>query len=1299
MSGSGTFSGTTYQAGVIAQVYVHILAQARLRWFEYFDDTPIGVAGETDGPGDDARIEFGAHHPPVEMQAKHGLTGGAKLTEAINDVVARGGNTGDTKVVFAVDRSSSKPVHRDFRIDLERYRGGRTDELRTETIEIIKGLGTSADVLTRLYVVPLDAEFAADPEVKHALQLLEAVLEDPTQATAAYALLVKDAGELCAKQLRRSRHDLVGLLAGAGIATKTPQPFEREMSQLDISKALLAEGKAQETLGVLAILEANLQEKSADSALWHRLRQHRAAALNLLGRPEEALASVKLALALNERSIPALLTATYACVELGDLTGATAYVDRAIEVDPEHADAWAAKVQVDAMREIDSPAPPAGVVTSESYQYALAQIAMNTGDLDAVVRIAKPLYACGKRDPKVVLLLVTALAALGEKRGGTLHQEAEEIATETIERVADHDSVLTKLLILRAELRRGRGDAEGADADLARAADIEDRDPDALGRLAQAQLHTNRPEYAVRTLSSSLVDDYPLLLVIRAQGHLRLGAREEALRDLDRATGTASDAADPDAVRIYAAETALMLRDADRAEQLLDAVASPDHALEMRAVLRGRIAFERKDAERMEVHYRTALSIAPELQGRLLSELAQRLLRLGKPAEAVRVFEEIGWQDLPQQLHSDYASALVETNALARAAEVVDVLTATAEAPDWALHLASEIASRRGDAMRATELLGRIAARHPDDLRVTFELARRLLAMRQVASALPHLDKLLAGAVALDPAQRMAVAHLLTDAGRREEAIALAFNAFRSAPHDPAMHRGFGGLLMLDPQPVPTPQTVGADTHVKLVSDDGHTRSYVIYAEPPVDPTRHELLLADAEKLGYTGKRIGDVIIEDAGTWSERRWTVEELLPALVYVFRDVMEHFEERFPSEPFFIRMIKLPDESSVKYLAPLLSTLHARRAKAELVFKVYRESTLPLGFIASALGITVADAMEGAMAKEPSLGPLAVEWFDHEGQEETAAAVRAATEVVLTRSALHTLADLDLLEPIRSVFTFVAPRTLAETLQRELLEAEEKVAKGDHSLLATDTGLQPEEHAPGDPSLLARAERIRSLVAWVEANARLELRPLEKLPAAGSPEEQTRAIVGDHSIDAVDLADHLGATLLADDLGLRRLLKGSRARSFSTVALLPYLAERSVITSNERDQKLLSLVGRRYVVTQPSRALLLAALQPGISNALTQEAFALLAGPAIDLATAARIGAHVLRELAIATVQVHPLETAAGLVVTSLARRWPRKLIARVFGRAVEAEFALLPLARKQVRDVIVAFVQPEAIAPDR
>ena len=106
MGGRATFSGTRHQSGVIALIAVHILARRPLHWLGLKLDTPIAVSGETGGVGDDARVELEGG-TPTEVQAKHGMGGGAALDEVVDRLTPTIGYPADTPLVLAIDRSTS----------------------------------------------------------------------------------------------------------------------------------------------------------------------------------------------------------------------------------------------------------------------------------------------------------------------------------------------------------------------------------------------------------------------------------------------------------------------------------------------------------------------------------------------------------------------------------------------------------------------------------------------------------------------------------------------------------------------------------------------------------------------------------------------------------------------------------------------------------------------------------------------------------------------------------------------------------------------------------------------------------------------------------------------------------------------------------------------------------------------------------------------------------------------------------------------------------------------------------------
>jgi tetratricopeptide (TPR) repeat protein len=163
LSGNATFSGTNYQASVIAYVLVHVLTETKLRWLSPVDDTPIAVSGEVRGPGDDARVEFRSGVPVIELQAKHGLKP-QKCVDAFG-AIRDGSQAGETStVLLVVDSTSSPSIRNDLKRDLERLRSGRTDALKDITREVMTELAAqAAAIVARVQIlIGLAKTLAAD---------------------------------------------------------------------------------------------------------------------------------------------------------------------------------------------------------------------------------------------------------------------------------------------------------------------------------------------------------------------------------------------------------------------------------------------------------------------------------------------------------------------------------------------------------------------------------------------------------------------------------------------------------------------------------------------------------------------------------------------------------------------------------------------------------------------------------------------------------------------------------------------------------------------------------------------------------------------------------------------------------------------------------------------------------------------------------------------------------------------------------------------------------------------------------
>src|SRR5262249_27251455 len=150
------------------------------------------------------------------------------------------------------------------------------------------------------------------------------------------------------------------------------------------------------------------------------------------------------------------------------------------------------------------------------------------------------------------------------------------------------------------------------------------------------------------------------------------------------------------------------------------------------------------------------------------------------------------------------------------------------------------------------------------------------------------------------------------------------------------------------------------------------------------------------------------------------------IMPAAHFVFLDIIDGFEDRFPGEPFFVKKFSFANALSPKDLAPIVSSAHARREQADRILNLTSQNILPLGFAAHMTGAPIPDVMAAlSRATDPAIR-IHVEWGDRDGQTESRSAAAESRTLVLTRSSLHMAEHLRILEILRSAYELIAPRS---------------------------------------------------------------------------------------------------------------------------------------------------------------------------------------------------------------------------------------------------------------------------------
>lgn len=930
MSGDGTFAGTNYQAGVIAYVAVTILDETPLRWLPAQDDAPSAVSGEVKGPGDDARIEFKPGDAPVEIQAKRGLTP-QKAVEAVQAMVAAMPPEGMT-TILAVDSTSSASIHNEFRKDLDRLRSGRRDGLSPFTDRVLAALGASdASALRHLHVRLVDVDQATDREAGRALDLLQDMLERPTDAATAWAILQQDAARMCADKTRRIRSDLQRLLSAAGLSCRPPRRTRKWHDALGHSKRLLDHDEPENAMAVLRLVEAEMRAAHGDADSWYRLNQQKAAAELYRGNTSEALRLAQAALDAKPDGLHALVVAANAQVVLGQQSVAVQTAERAIAVFPDEPIAWVMRVRVAAADEPAVTVPP-HVAATAAYRKGLIQIQLFRNEYAAAARVAADLIGEGDAGPEVRLYRVDALLSdIDTVEGHVRVERAAEIERRCDEILAAPgvpEKMSHKALLARSAARRVLGKTTEAEEDVERVRAAQPDDAQAILVAAQAKIRAGKNREALELVEASAARE-PMIRALRARMLSGSGDQAGARRDLDVVLQAIPQSAQPDILRSAAAEVALALDDVPLARRLLDEQSSSFHNSPHRLLLEARLKVVEGDLDGAESTYRRLTTVEPGLRDEWLSEAGSERLRAGDAKGAVRLFAEAAKR--APRAERAYVRALIQTNDLVGAQGVLRGIADRGQTDDWAIAAAAEIAERRDDPVAVAALLEDLLTRGPATASVRLKLIQTWVDLEQPEQAKPHLVGLQDSE--LTARERMNLAQLLLLLGESERAVAVAFRAYRQGPHDPDINRAFVAVVLRSKTAPAQPDVVDGDVHVRVAGANRpgrpeETREFLVLAEVAEHRLPNEISIAEAAKVGLKGLRSGDAFVQDQGTWSQTEWRVVEIQSAERFVFNDVLSNFGTRFlGEEALALRLQVDPGRPSLGDFAPVIASTQHR------------------------------------------------------------------------------------------------------------------------------------------------------------------------------------------------------------------------------------------------------------------------------------------------------------------------------------------------------------------------------------
>jgi len=1037
------------------------------------------------------------------------------------------------------------------------------------------------------------------------------------------------------------------------------------------------------------------------------------------------------------------LRATYAHTLrfLDDADGAVHWAQSVLAVDPNNARAWSVLVQTGTNV---GRVPPASVIDSHEYREALAQKAMELGDWRAAADVLADKAMSTERRPIALNLYGQALLNMavedlsGQERTSTL-ERAERAADDGVRVLEDGelDKFLAMLVFLRGRARELLGRSDDARADYNRAAVLDPTEPNILSQVVRDRLGAGEGKAALALLTDEIVEVAPALRVLRADLRSKAEDVTRANADLAAAIEELPARATRAFVELYLRIAGLALENGalEVAERALDALSGADIGdNEVDAgVLRGRLAVANKKLDDAEREYRSAAERAsPPDRSQILAELAANFGRAGLADRAVAVFEEAGASAIEHPAFSNFVTALMKAGMFERVAdlaaskerEAIEAGGVTSDLPPRLLDAAIHVAWRREDHAVASRLF---------DARIDQQRKAGAVELSTLlGAAMEHADNgngVRAGELvnevlaspALPPEDRMRAANVLAKLGASKRAIDTAFAAVRLMPSDRRMVGNFMQLVVT-PSLKPAGSSkreersaedwsaeagdsatsdgfededigedgrrgeVAPDCFVGCVTQDGQQISYFIYREAPVDARLSEFVATDPVVADLIGRRVGDVVVRNAGSWHEQRLRIARVLPAVVVVFRRYLRTFSAQFPDEP-MIRAFKVGPKITLESLGPILAVMHAGQEEQKRRLAIYDQTPLPLGVLAEFMGkriVEVASIVAGAS----SARRLWVDGAPFTEYSDGIQAALAAKTIVLTQPALHFVSRLGLFDVLAKRYRLVVPKAMADEWKEELNELRQMAAQG-RSFMRESGGRPVLEELSPEAGRAALTQR-ETLFDQVMAVAEIRVRPASAL---GEKDSEWRKMLGDESFDALAIGRAEAIAVYADDLGLRAVgAKEFHVQSFATASLLDAMRAEGLLTPAEFERNIIKLIewGHDRI---PIRAATIAAVFSGEGTLSASARLVLdrLADSAVTPSSAAVVAAAGLAEIAKATIIVAPLDSAATQVVEALVRhRRPQEIIP-YFLQAVSEFLALSPYNLRQITDATTKVVK--------
>lgn len=440
---------------------------------------------------------------------------------------------------------------------------------------------------------------------------------------------------------------------------------------------------------------------------------------------------------------------------------------------------------------------------------------------------------------------------------------------------------------------------------------------------------------------------------------------------------------------------------------------------------------------------------------------------------------------------------------------------------------------KTGDYIKAEEKINSYISDHPSDLDAILNKAwllnrqnktgeaARLLANVSEISSQPRRDQL-----------RLAFALLYV--GRQDDAIKIGYRLRREARDDPDVHLKYIGIILSSNKSIATSAFSQVEPGTSVVVNENDKNSeYYICDDNEERLTDSELSIDHPISISLLGHCAGDEVQYQATPYTHNCLQIVQIKNKYLYLFHETMNNFAHRFHNVKSMFKIDLGTEKNGGFDFSPIFRSIDQRHSHVMNGLAIYKEHPLPLGALATYLGVNPVDLWFGLQSDGDS-PILCAHGTQSERDEAISIVDRGGLKYVVDPlTAIHII-DLgigDILEELLGKLS----------ITRSALDLIDSAFDDESSLLGDQSsiiiGKQGDKYVKEVKTQKENAQRTRYLRSVRESIVHL----FSIVPAIGKPSEspeinQFLEELDRPFVDTIYAAQDEDFCLLSDDLRLR-------------------------------------------------------------------------------------------------------------------------------------------------------------------